>query len=69
MLSVHTIRDVEKFFTEKKNQTLNALGDECTSHVADFYVKGFLQMVIDKIYGVCPELNRSFIPMITPMSP
>jgi hypothetical protein len=27
-LSIHTIRDVEKFFTEKKNITLAAIGGD-----------------------------------------
>jgi len=42
MLSLHTIKDVENFFLEKKNQTLNALSDEVSTQVVDFYVKGFL---------------------------
>lgn len=27
--------------------------------VADFYVKGFFQMVVDKIFSIAPDLHRN----------
>lgn len=46
---------------QKKIVLLNSLEGEQSAAVADFYVKGFLQMLADKIFTIAPDLHRTMI--------
>lgn len=46
---------------QKKIILLNSLEGEQSVAVADFYVKGFLQMLADKIFTIAPDLHRTMI--------
>jgi hypothetical protein len=61
MLGVTQVNEIEIFFMQKKIILLNSLEGEQSAAVADFYVKGFLQMLADKIFTIAPDLHRTMI--------
>jgi hypothetical protein len=59
MLGSNSINELEQFFVSKRQQIMKLIDAETqSSRVTDFYVKGFLQMLIDKIHAIAPELQR-----------
>ena len=61
MLHLHSIRELEDYFHERKRITLDAIGREPSDAVTDIYVKGFLRQILEKISFMCPEIGSGYI--------
>ena len=61
MLHLHSIRELEDYFHERKRITLDAIGREPSDAVTDIYVKGFLRQILEKITYMCPEITSGYI--------
>ena len=61
MLHLHTIRDLEDYFHERKRITLDAIGRDPSDAVADIYIKGFLRSIMEKISYMCPEVTSGYM--------
>ena len=60
MLHLHSIRDLEDYFHERKRITLDAIGRDPSDAVADIYIKGFLRSILEKIGNMCPEITNTY---------
>ena len=61
MLHLHSIRELEDYFHERKRITLDAIGRDPSDAVADIYIKGFLRSILEKIGNMCPEVSSSLL--------
>ena len=57
MLGIHSIEEIEIFFLQKKLMIRQTVQQEQSEPVIDFYVKGFLQSIVNKIFQMAPELH------------
>jgi len=57
MLGIHSIEEIEVFFLQKKLMIRQTVQQEQSEPVIDFYVKGFLQSIVNKIFQMAPELH------------
>jgi hypothetical protein len=57
MLGIHSIEEIEVFFLQKKLMIRQTVQMEQSEPVIDFFVKGFLQSIVNKIFQMAPELH------------
>ena len=60
---------MEEFFAKKKQITLDAIGKEPSADSMDFFIKGFMRSIFDKILTFCPDFQMAGSPVVTKKMP